>query len=405
MPAVPERSPRLAVVLAVTVVTLALGWVVKAPCLGSWADGRQYTRLCYSDVAALYASDDRDRGLDERRVPYVDGQNEYPVLTGLTMWVAALPSSTYAAFFVWTSMLLTGAALATSAMLHALAGRRALLFAAAPTLAIYAFVNWDLVAVALATAATFAYLRDRDTAAGVLLGLGAAAKLYPALLVIPFALGRLRQDRRPEARRLVLWSAGTWVAMNLPFALLGFERWSEFFRFNSQRPADWDSLWFMLARRHEGLGIEYSGFAWNIPLLNGLTAVTFVALATWLWVARSRRQPGFPAWTFGFPLIVAFLLTGKVYSPQYGLWLLPWFALALPSPGLFVAFAIADVAVFVTRFQFFARFDEVGTGLPFWMFEAAILARAAILVACLVAWVRRDAPEAEPSQAALESAS
>ena len=376
-------------VLVITALTLGIGWAMKAPCLGSWADGRQYTRLCYSDVAALYASDDRDRGLDERRFPYLDGQNEYPVLTGITMWVSALPATSYASYFAWTSMLLAGAAVITAVALHRVTGRRALLFAAAPTLAIYAFVNWDLLAVALATAATVAYLRERDGAAGLLLGLGAAAKLYPALLLIPFALGRFRDGRRPAARRIVMWSAGAWLALNLPFALFGFDRWWEFFRFNAERPADWDSLWFVVSRA--------VGFTWSPPVVNALAAVAFVLVALALWRATERRRPGFAAWTFGLPLLVAFLLTGKVYSPQYGLWLLPWFALTLPSPGLFLAFGLSDALVFYTRFFFFAQLQDVGPGLPFWTFGAAIVLRAAVLVAALVLWVR--GPSATPASA------
>ena len=43
-----------------------------------------------------------------------------------------------------------------------------------------------------------------------------------------------------------------------------------------------------------------------------------------------------------------FLLTNKVYSPQYSVWLLPLFALALPQLRLFIAFEIADLQ---TAFQ------------------------------------------------------
>jgi uncharacterized membrane protein len=374
----------LGVVLAVTAVTMAVGWLVKSPCLGSWSDGRQYNRLCYSDVAALYASEDRDRGLDEGRVPYVDGENEYPVLTGVAMWVAALPATSYASFFNWTALLLTALALVTAAVIHRMVGLRALYFAAAPTLAIYGLMNWDLVAVALATLATAAFLRDRDIASGGLLGTGAAAKLYPALFTIPFALDRYRAGRRDEGGRLVVAAVVAWVAVNLPFAILGFDRWSEFFRFNGARGADWDSLWYLAARR--------LGFTWDAPLLNILTATTLILLAVVVWRLRENRDPRFPAWTFAFPLLVLFLLTGKVYSPQYGVWLLPWFALTLPDLRLFAAFQLADAAVFVTRFQFFARYGDLGTGLPFWSFEVAILIRAAILVACVVAWIRGHQP-------------
>jgi uncharacterized membrane protein len=383
-----RRGPAL--VLAATTLTMAVGWLLKSPCLGSWADGRQYNLMCYSDVAALYGSNDRDRGLDEDRVPYIDGENEYPVLTGLVMWVAALPAVSYPTFFVWTSLLLLGAALAVAWALHRLVGDRALLFALAPTLLIYGFVNWDLVAVALATGATLAFLRARDEPAGALLGAGAAAKLYPALLSVPFAIDRLRAGRRRDANRLVLLTVVVWAAVNLPFALLSFDRWFEFFRFNSARGADWDSLWFFLSR--------HLGFVWDVRVLNAVTVVAFVAAAVAVWIGAERRRPGFRAWTFGFPLLIVFLLTSKVYSPQYGLWLLPWFALVLPDLRLFAAFEIADVAVFVTRFQFFARYDDVGAGLPFWTFEVAVLVRAAILVACVVTWVRRASPPIEEAQ-------
>jgi uncharacterized membrane protein len=182
-------------------------------------------------------------------------------------------------------------------------------------------------------------------------------------------------------------AALTWAAVNLPFAVFGFDRWSEFFRFNSSRGADWDSLWFIAARPF--------GFTWDVTLLNALTATAFAVTGVLLWQAASRH-PGFRPWTFGFPLLVAFLLTNKVYSPQYGLWLLPWFAAAVPSLPLFVAFQVADVAVFVTRFQFFARLSDQGTGLPLWSFEVAVVVRAAILVACVVAWMRAQAREPAP---------
>jgi uncharacterized membrane protein len=387
----PERRG-LGVVLAATAVTMAAGWLLKSPCLGSWADGRQYNRLCYSDVAALYSSDDRDRGLDEDRFPYLDGENEYPVLTGVAMWVAALPATSYASFFNWNALLLTAAALVTAGTLHRLVGPRALFFALAPSLAVYGFVNWDLVAVVLATVATAAFLRERDAASGALLGAGAAAKVYPGLFTIPFALDRLRRGRPGDAGRLVVAAAAVWAAVNLPFAVLSFDRWSLFFRFNGARGADWDTLWFMEAR--------HLGFTWDPAVLNVATPILLAALAVVVWGARSARDPGFPAWTFGFPLLVLFLLTSKVYSPQYGLWLLPWFALALPDVRLFTAFQVADVAVFVTRFQFFARYEGLGSGLPFWSFEVAVLVRAAVLVACVVAWVRRREPRAtEPAAA------
>jgi uncharacterized membrane protein len=378
---VSQRPRGLALVLLATLVTLGIGWLQKSPCLGSWADGRQYNRLCYSDVAALYGDNTtRDRGLDQDRVPYVDGENEYPVLTGFAMWYTAVPVDSYPSFFNLSAILLSGAALATAAMLHRLTGGRALLFAVAPTLLIYAFVNWDLLAVALATAATVAFLRKEDWPAGVLIGLGTATKLYPALLLIPFALARFREGRRNRMVLIGVSAVGTWALFNVPFALIDFDRWSEFFRFNAIRPADWDSLWYIAGR--------HLGFVWDPGVVNGLALATFVLAAAGLWMWGGRHLPTDRLWTLGFPLVVVFLLTSKVYSPQYGLWLLPWFALALRDLRLFVAFELADIAVFVTRFEFFARLEGVGQGLPQWSFDLAVVVRAAVLVVCVVAWAK-----------------
>lgn len=398
MSARPEGRGSLAVVLAATLFTLAVGYLIKAPCLEprTW-DGGEYRRMCYSDVAALYGSPDRDRGLTDDRLPYLEARNEYPVLSALAMWVAAIPSTSFASFFNWTAVLLTVCALTIAWALYRLVGPHAFLFALSPSLALFGFVNWDLLAVALATVATVAFLRGRNLGTGALLGLGTAAKLYPALLVPTFGASRLRRGEAPGAWRIAAGAILAWGAINLPFALAAPGRWSEFYRFSSDRPADWDSVWFALQ--------YHLGFHWFTPWLNVGSGVLFAFVIVVLWGAASRRRPGFAPWTFGFPLLAAFLLTSKVFSPQFGLWLLPWFALTLPDLRLFALFELAQIAVFVTRFQWFVRLLEVGDGLPFWAFELAAGARAAILIACLVAWVRRGQTVPEPGpQLALEAA-
>lgn len=404
-----ERRARRAIagasitlVLTATLVTLGIGALIKEPCAsGDWSDGRQYRRFCYSDIVPLLSTEH----LLGARLPYLDACppsagnqcDEYPVLTMYLMRAAAWLSNDFAGFFHVNELLLGLLALATAGMLYAVARMRALFFALAPTLLIYAFVNWDLLAVALATGATLAYLRRRDDMSGALIGLGAAAKLYPVLLLVPFALGRLREREKGRALSLAAWSVVAYGAVSLPFALLAQRSWSTFFRFNAGRPVDWDSLWFVACTRLHGAGM---GCDWSPRLINALSLVLFVAVAAGLYWARRRRQPDFPRWTFGFPLVAAFLLTNKVYSPQYGLWLLPWFALCLPSLPLFAAFEVADMAVFITRFSWFGRLSDLG-GVPIGAFQIALVVRDAILVLCLVAWVLRSEDERLPLPAGL----
>ncbi len=117
--------------------------------------------------------------------------------------------------------------------------------------------------------------------------------------------------------------------------------------------------------------------------MNVASGALFVAALILVWVLRARRFPDFPRWTVGFPLIALFLMTNKVYSPQYGLWLLPWFAVALPGLRRFVVFEIADVAVFVTRFWWFGKLQG-DWGTPQSWFEAMVVVRALVLLWCVV---------------------
>ena len=396
-----KRSIGIGVVFLCVAGTLAVGHALKGPCVhGDWSDGRPYTRLCHTDIIPLLGNEQ----LLGDRLPYLDPCeqtggtcDEYPVLTEWVMRLAASVSGPhYTRFFYANAVLLWLAALWTALCLYVMVGRRALYFALAPTLAIYATLNFDLLAVALATAAMLAYFRRRDVSAGILLGLGAAAKLYPALFVVPLVAGRFR-GREPDRGIHLAWAAAaSWLALNVPFALAGTRGWLEFFRYSSVRPADWDSLWFMGCEQATGMGCV------DTRLVNWASVALFVGWVATVWYLKAKRQPGFARWTLCFPILVIFLLTNKVYSPQYSVWLLPLFALALPQLRLFIAFEIADVAVFVTRFSWFGLLDGRHSGLagaPFGAFKVAILVRAAILVLCVVAWVRgrEEAPAlAEP---------
>ncbi len=388
------RSLSLGVVLACVAGTMAIGVVTKSPCAsGEWTDAKQYRLLCYTDIVPLLGTEQLAGG----RWPFLDpceetdaSCDEYPVLTMYVMRLATLIGGTGYTGFYYTNALLLGLAAATIATcLWLLVGRRALWFALAPTLLIYGTVNWDLVAVAFATAALLAFASRRDGWAGGMLGAGAATKLYPLLLFLPLFLQGLR-DREPDRSvRLLWWTAGTTIAINLPFALVARAGWFEFFRFNAVRLPDFDSVWHISCRHIENA-------CTSTGRVNLLSGVAFAAVFGAAWWLKARRQPGFPPWTLGLPLLIAFLLTNKVYSPQYGLWLLPWFALVGPDLRRFVAFQVADVAVFVTRFWFFGALTGgyapplPGFVSPQAWFELAVALRAAVLVWVVVGWIRTE---------------
>jgi uncharacterized membrane protein len=405
----------LGMVLAATVLTFGAGVAMKAHCAsGHWADGRQFRDYCYSDIVPLYRSESLAGG----RLPYLNACqgslaapcDEYPPLTMYYMRLAAWVSHSTVSFF-WANVLGLGAlALVTAWLLYRLVGRRALYFALAPTLFLFGSLNWDLLAVALTTGATVLFLRRKDVSSGILLGLGIAAKVYPALVLAAFAFQRWREGRRRSAAMLVAAAGAAWVAVDLPFMILSFRSWATFFRVSATRGALWDSVWYIGCSRYTGSIV----CTWLPRTLAEIGVGFFVVVVGLAWWARARRNPNFPLWTLGFPLIAAALLANKFYSPQFSLWLLPWFALAVPNLWTFILFEVADLAVFFTEFGWFGRLVVSNTirvhfgphgyvvqhlptaippgyhGLPLGPFEVAVMARAAILLAAIMVWATQE---------------
>src|SRR5439155_1545915 len=95
----------------------------------------------------------------------------------------ALPVAIY---FDITAFWLAAAWLVTVWAVGRTAGRRpwdAALVAISPLVLVHAFTNFDALATALAAAGLLAWSRRKPAVAGLLLGLGAAAKLYPLFLL------------------------------------------------------------------------------------------------------------------------------------------------------------------------------------------------------------------------------
>lgn len=382
----PDRRRALAAVALLCVAVLALGWWSKARCLddGGWSDGEEYLGWCYTDVYPLWFAERLDAGA----VPYRDHPVEYPVLTGAQMWLGAqvagrlAPDHAAVAFFHVTAAGGAAAVLATLWLLAraGLPPHRLVWWAGAPTLAFVAFVNWDPVPVALAVGAVVAHLKGRDGLAGVAAGLGAAAKLYPGLLVPVIAAARIGQRRYRDALLHTGAAAGAWLAVNVPVWLAAPDGWRRFFELNRERTADWDSLWY-LAERLRGAPLD-------VGTVNLASAAAFAVGAVVIAVVGGRRRPPARWWELALPLLAWFLLTNKVYSPQFSLWLLPLLALALPGAAPFLAFLAADAAVFLVRFPFLGGLAGYEPAPDYPWLGAAVAVRAVVLVWVVVASVR-----------------
>jgi uncharacterized membrane protein len=394
----------LRVCLLFTTVVLALAWLKQAPCAaGNWTGHLQYTHFCYSDTVPLFGLHHLDTGA----VPYLESPVEYPVLTGAFMAAAAAVARVYdhaaatlgflpdvppvESYYVVTCLLLSFCALLVTRAVLGMAGRRpwdAAMVALSPLLFVHAFTNWDLFAVALATLGMWAWARQRPLLAGVLLGLGVAAKLYPLVLLAALFLLCLRAGRLRVWLRTAVAAAVAWVVVDAPVAVLAPENWSRFFRLNSSRPADPDTIWnIALTMTHHRLfdgplAVGQTPSVLNVVVAGGLLAL--VAAAAWLTLAAPVRPR---VAQLAFLLTAGFLLLNKVWSPQYSLWLLPLAVLARPRWRSLLLWQATEALLWVPRLLWYLGTDNRGVGVE-WFLLGVALRDVAVLV--LMGLVVRD---------------
>jgi uncharacterized membrane protein len=398
------------IVLALTCLTLALHWVQKSPCMnGAWQDYVQYKQFCYTDVLALYYAE----GLNEGKVPYLDHPVEYPVLTGVFMGLLGLPVHAMAQdnpalnqgmwAYNLNALVLSLLAVATVATILSLRRRRpwdAAMFALSPALLVTATVNWDLLAIALAVFGVWAWARRWPVFAGVLLGLGTAAKLWPAFIFIALIFLGIRARRLGPVVVAGVTGALTCLLVNVPFMWLNYENWDRFIELNRERGIDWGTIWYIGAHLPRG-GEQYglAPFQWlgnNIPVLNNLTYVLIGAawLAIGALVLLARRRPRVAQVVF--LVVAAFLIFNKVWSQQFVLWLLPLVVLARPRWGAFLAWQAAEICYFVAFYG-----ELMGASgkqvFPEWVFVLASSLRLGTVVLLCVLVIRDILrPERDP---------
>lgn len=383
-----RRAAWPALLVLLTLLVLTGAWLRHSPCLDHPWNGHQYERHCYNDIQVIY----HIRGLGEGKVPYLEAFNEYPVLTGMAQFFAASVTRDEAGYVHVTWAVLGAAAVATTLLIAARppTPRRPLLWALGPPLFLYAFHNWDLLAVALATGGLVAYRRGRVRTAGVLLGLGGAAKLYPLLLAPVLAADLFRAETRPFPRTTAFAAAAAagWAAPNLPVLLADPSGWWATYVFHAGRDPNYETTWavlrtFCLKRGWDTVAGWFQG-----PVFSGLLLAAFAAGS--MGIAARVLRGRIDAVRGAFATLLLFLVLNKVYSVQYTLWLLPFLVLlAVPWPRT-VALLVADAAVFWTVFGFFAAMGTPGEeGAAAWL-AAAVLTRTAALV-FLLSWAVRPA--------------
>ena len=335
-------------------------------------------------------------------LPYRDFGVEYPpgalaVFAPPSLVAASGDFPVYRQAFEWL-MLVCGAG---AAAIVGLVSRRvapALFAGLAPLLLGPVVVSrFDLWPALLAVGGLAAVALGRPRLGTLVLGLAFAAKIYPGVLV-PLALAYVwRRRGRREAAICAGVAAGAAIVVFLPFVVLSPHGvWSSISG-QASRPLQIESLGAALL-----LGAHQ---AWGLPIeqvnshgsdnLGGSTADAFatlhgiaaplVVLALWIAFARGEatRERLF---RYAAAAVCAFIVFGKVLSPQYLIWLIP----LVPLVRSRAAWGLFAAALLLTQLWFPHRYLDLAYGFDprsSWL----VLARDLVLVALLLVlvWPKR----------------
>jgi uncharacterized membrane protein len=259
--------------------------------------------------------------------------------------------------------------------------------------------RFDLWPTALAALGVAALVRGRSTTSALLLGTAFAAKLWPAVLA-PLVVVWLARTRGPRAA--AQWAAAavaTAAAWFLPFVAFSPAGVGHTFQSQLARPLQLESLGgsVLIAAHHIAgttLHVTSSFGSQNLtgPGTHAAAVATTVAgalvlVAVWVLFARGAATDARLV-THTAGAVAALIAFGKVFSPQFLIWLIPLVPLLRGRRAL-VAVPLFGTALVLTQLWFPSQYWRLVVNFtsPYsWLLLARDLALVA-LVAVLV-WPR-----------------
>jgi len=355
-----------------------------------WSPPSDYIHACYSDLPALFG----ERGLILNTWPYSSATNavEYPPVTGLVMWATSYlvgdSGNKYRNYFDVNALLIALLFIASVILLKKLKPNLWYLLPVAPAVVASLYINWDIWAIISALAAIYYFDVGKYNKSAIALGLSIATKFFPIVLLLPIALILCRKAKIRELIIYLSVTIATWLLINLPFIITTPVGWFRFFKLNSERSADWGSIWH-----------SFEIFGLKISQLNLISLIVFSlgALAYSLFVFGITEVPSLAS--IAFFIVAIFVTASKVYSPQYVLWLTPLAILAMVDKKDRLDFWIWQFAELIYHFaiwQYLAEVAGAQFAIPAGAYAAAILLRVAALTWFSLRIMRRSTPKFGP---------
>ncbi|MDB5351127.1 MAG: putative rane protein [Planctomycetota bacterium] len=338
---------RIAVYIVVTVV-LHVAIAVGSYAAMRWAEAtgkpvfRNLVRgLVFADVPKYY---EHANNFAEGMIPYRDDPIEYPLfalpfvfaprlLAGSQSGFVALFAAEMLAFDALLVALVAWR-IAGSGDLDRLPSRLAWLTAFFATVSPFVMGRYDAVPAVLGFAAACAWFSGRGALGGGLSALGALVKIVPGAVALPGIIGELMGWTRPRGRGTMAFGFVFLAGVAAWFAI-GGSGVLDSIRYHSERQVEIGSvpagvLWLVgwakgdamaVFQDHESLNLDAPG-SYNVARLAVYVQAIVMLFVAWGFVKNRGRDP----FRFAGAAVLAFALGGKVLSPQYLIWVMPFIA-------------------------------------------------------------------------------
>jgi hypothetical protein len=245
--------------------------------------------------------------------------------------------------------------------------------------------RYDLAPAALALAGTLTWFGGRPAAGGLLTAAGTLLKIFPAAVAALAMVFELSPVRRTRGRGLVAFTAATLAGGAVWYALGG----AGSLRYQVERGLQIETAWagaLMLIDKAAGIapGWRYSHMSVELVapgagLLAALAIpaqIALLAVVVWRFKRSGLRDPI----RYAAAAVLALSVAGKVLSPQYLVWLVP-FVPIIGGPAGGTARPVFAIACAATAVEYLAT-RQLASFAPWAILVLNV--RNALLVALLV---------------------
>lgn len=357
-----------------------------------------------NDVSIYFAS---ARSLLAGQMPYRDFFFQYPPAALLFFIPSALNAESAGQFFSnfkYEIFLLNWVMLAATAFIALRTGqslnRTLLLYTlAVPAIGSMLWQRYDVAPALLILLAFAVWLKGWHSATWLLLALGTVVKIYPGLLAPLFAIAEYRSGGLHRAARGLALFVGLVVLGFAPFFIASFQETANIFLSQSGRGFEIESVGSTLMVVAGWFGLPAQAIyrrrlnTWDIDspaadplqvMFLGLEAAVTLLVYWKCW--REKQLDPLALVRYALALVALNLLTTRVFSAQYVIWLFP-LALLIGEVRLPIAGILFVVVALLTQWMFPFSWEQLKQLAPYT--AVALLTRDGLLLAVSVVVLRK----------------